>query len=446
MVRKNNGSFIKPKTEPFMIKSTTISRQGVEWILEQPLEVQLSIVANHLDICKAVINSLLQTATEQQTGPRYCRVKPHAGNYSRWGFNAGSVRIGNQKLSVAVPRVVDKTTGTVDNIGLYDALKELPGQKEELVLSVLKGLSTRDYSQVATQLLDSFGLSASSVSRHFIAHSSKAVAAFTNRSLKEEKYVALFIDGKHLAGQQMIIVLGITAEGVKKPLDVIQSTTENSRCIKEMLSSLISRGLEFEQGLLVVTDGSRGIHKAVEDTFGHYAALQRCQWHKRENVVSYLKESEQAAMRKALQRAYSHSQYATAKAALEQIADELKTRNVHAANSLLEGLEQTLTIQRLGLHEHLASSFTTTNCIESLNSQIDKYVHKVKHWMHSDQRQRWVIMALSEAEKHLHKVNGHIHLHLLQQALQQHVQNTIAQNHSFHGGTPMERFSTNYAT
>src|SRR3954454_14619388 len=216
MVRKNNVSFIKPKTEPFMIKSTTISRQGVDWILEQPLQVQLSIVANHLDICKAVINSLLQTATEQQTGPRYCRVKPHAGNYSRWGFNPGSVTIGNQKLPVAVPRIIDKTTGQVDNIPLYDALKDLPDQKEEMVLSVLKGLSTRDYSQVAAQLLDSFGLSASSISRHFIEQSAQAVEAFTNCSLEAEKYVALFIDGKHLAGEQMIIVLGITEKGVKK--------------------------------------------------------------------------------------------------------------------------------------------------------------------------------------------------------------------------------------
>ena len=429
-----------------MIKSTTINRQGVDWIMEQPINVQLSIVANHLDICKAVINSLLQGAVQQQAGEKYCRIKPAAGNYSRWGFNPGSVRIGNQKLSVAVPRIVDKTTGQVDNIGLYDDLKDLPDQKEEMILSVLKGLSTRDYSQVACQLLDSFGLSASSISRHFIEHSTKAVEAFTSRSLEEEKYVALFIDGKHLAGEQMIITLGITDEGVKKPLDVIQSTTENSRCIKEMLSSLISRGLAFEQGLLVVTDGSKGIHKAVEDTFGHYAVLQRCQWHKRENVVSYLKDSEQQQMRKTLQRAYTHSEYATSKAALEQIAAELKVRNVRAANSLLEGLEQTLTIQRLGLHEQLASSFTTTNCIESLNSQVDKYVHKVKHWMTSDQCNRWVVMALSEAEKHLHKVNGHKHLHLLQQALQQHVQSKVPQNHSFHGGTPMERISTNYAT
>src|SRR3954453_18822199 len=199
-----------------MIKSTTINRQGVDWILEQPINVQLSIVANHLDICKAVINSLLQTAVQQQAGPKYCRIKPAEGNYSRWGFNPGSVRIGNQKLSVAVPRIIDKTSGQVDNIALYDALKDLPEQKEEMVLSVLKGLSTRDYSQVASQLLDSFGLSASSISRHFIEHSTQAVEAFTKRTLEGEKYVALFIDGKHLAGQQATIVLGITAEGVKK--------------------------------------------------------------------------------------------------------------------------------------------------------------------------------------------------------------------------------------
>src|SRR5206468_2822051 len=151
-------------------------------------------------------------------------------------------------------------------------------------------------------------------------------------------------------------------------------------------------------------------------------------------------DSEQQQMRKALQQAYSHSDYATAKAALEQIAAELKLRNVRAANSLLEGLEQTLTIQRLGLHEQLAGSFTTTNCIESINSQVDKYVYKVRHWMISDQRNRWVIMALIEAEKHLHKVNGHTHLPLLQEALQKHIQSTITQNHSFHGAPPRKEF------
>ena len=270
-----------------MIKSTTINRQGVEWILQQPIQTQIEVLSNHLEICKAVINSLLQTAVEEKAGPKYCRVKPYDGQYSRWGVNAGSVRVGNQKLSVAVPRIVDNYTGKVDNIELYDSIKDLPEQKEEMVMSVLKGISTRDYSNVATQVMNSFGLSPSSISRHFIERSTKAVQEFSSRSLADDEYIALFIDGKHLAGEQMIIALGVTSKGIKKPLDVIQSSTENSRSIKEMLSGIIARGLQFEQGLLVVIDGGKGIHKAVEETFGHYAVIQRCQWHKRENVVSY---------------------------------------------------------------------------------------------------------------------------------------------------------------
>lgn len=257
-----------------MIKSTTINRQGIQWIFEQPVETQLEVLSNHLDICKAVINSLLQSDVEQQAGQRYCRAKPHDGRYSRWGTNPGSVRIGNQKVSVCVPRIADNTTGQVDNTGIYDALKDLPEQKEELVKSVLKGISTRDYSQVATQLPDSFGLSAASVSRHFIEHSSKAVEAFTTRLLSEDEYVGLFIDGKYLAGEQMVIAMGVTSQGIKKPLDVIQTSTENSRCMKEMLSGIIARGLKFEQGLLVVIDGGKGIHKAVKETFGQYAVQQ----------------------------------------------------------------------------------------------------------------------------------------------------------------------------
>lgn len=429
-----------------MIKSTTINQQGVEWILQQPIQTQIEVLSNHLDICKAVINSLLQTAAQEKAGQKYCRQKPFSGQYSYWGTNPGSVRVGNQKLCVSVPRIADKHNGMVDNVELYDQIKDLPEQKEEMVMSVLKGISMRDYSQVATQMMDSFGLSPSSVSRHFIERSASAVEAFTTRSLQDEEWVALFIDGKHLAGEQMIIALGVTSKGIKKPLDVIQSTTENSRAIKEMLSGIIARGLQFERGLLVVIDGGKGIHKAVEETFGHYAVIQRCQWHKRENVASYLKEEQQEPVRKALQKAYSEANYATAKKALEQIAEGLKPQNLKAANSLLEGMEETLTLQRLGLHDILAKSFTTTNCIESVNSQIEKYVRKVKHWMNSSQRTRWVIMALTEAENKMHKVNGYKHLSSLQEALETEIKRKISNNHSLNGGTPIQRISTKNAT
>ncbi len=430
-----------------MVKSTTINRQGVEWIFAQPLDTQLEVLSNHLEICKAVINSLLQTAVEQKAGKRYCRVRPHEGQYSRWGVNPGSVRMGNQKLSVAVPRIVDNHSGRVDNIELYDSIKDLPEQKEEMVLSVLKGLSMRDYSEVATQLLDSFGLSASSISRHFVERSAQAVKAFFERDLRQHTFLALFIDGKSLSGEQMIIVLGVTEEGVKMPLAVIQSTTENSRAIAEMLRELIGRGLGYDEGLLAVIDGGKGIRKAVDEVFARKAVVQRCQWHKRENVLSYLSEGLQEAYRKKLQTAYREPDYAKAKAEVEHIAEELKQHNLQASRSLQEGVEETLTLQRLGLLEPLGKSFSTTNCIENLNSQIAKYICKIKRWMNSDHRYRWVVMAMVEAEKHMRKVDGHKKLYLLKEVLKKETekQNETTQA-QFYDGVPHHRISTNNAT
>lgn len=174
----------------------------------------------------------------------------------------------------------------------------------------------------------------------------------------------------------------------------------------------------------------------MEETFGHYAVIQRCQWHKRENVVSYLKEDQQEPVRKALQKAYSEADYTTAKKELEKIAAQLKPVNQKACNSLLEGMEETLSMQRLGLHDVLAKSFTTTNCIESLNSQIDKYVRKVKNWMNSDQRNRWVIMALKEAESKMNKVYGFKYLNRLQEAIEKEINRKFSKTHSFNGGYP----------
>lgn len=400
-----------------MIKSTTIHREGVEWIFTQPLNVQLAVLSNHLEICKAVINSLLSGAVDEQAGLRYSRDKPDEGRYSRWGVNPGSVRIGNQKLSVAVPRIKDNIDAGVKNVDIYNTVKDLPEQKEEMVMSVLKGISMRDYSEVADQLLDSFGLSPSSISRHFVERSSQAVADFCNRRWDTDRFVALFIDGKSLAGEQMIIALGVTQQGAKIPLSVVQSSSENSKVITAMLNELIDHGFCYEEGLLVVIDGAKGIRKAVSDVFGDKAVVQRCQWHKRENVVSYLKEDLQEPYRQKLQQAYRQADYKVAKASLEQTAKDLEKINLQASRSLLEGLEETLTLQRLGLMAAFGKSFCTTNCIENLNSQIAKYVRKVKNWSSSEQRYRWVIMAMNEAETKMHKVYGYKKLYLMQEVL-----------------------------
>jgi transposase-like protein len=401
-----------------MIKDSRINREQLDWVKEQSIDVQLSVLSNHLDICKVVINSVLQSSVTELCGERYRHTN---GQYKRWGYNRGSVRVGAQRVPIDVPRVRDMAESRSVPLEMYQKMRELPEQKEELLKSVLHGISMRDYEQVSTQLIDSFGLSPSTISRQFVEASAKAVQQFSERTFEDLTFRALFIDGKYLAGQQMIIALGITSEGRKILLSVIQSTTENSTAVRQMLSDIIARGFTFTTGLLCVIDGSRGIRKALEETWGVQAIFQRCQWHKRENVVSYLPEKEQAHYRRKLQQAYQAEDYPEAKSALINIGQELRKLNLQSYNSLMEGLEETLTLHKLGLREELGRSFTTTNCIESINSQLEKYTRKVKRWMDSEQRYRWVISGLIEIEYKLRKVAGYKYLDDLNEAMNKYI-------------------------
>jgi transposase-like protein len=402
-----------------MIKSSQINRQQVDWIFQQPMDVQLQILSNHLDICKAVINSLMQADVEKLCGEYYRHDEQN--KFTRWGYNPGSVRMGAQRIPVQVPRVRDIEEQKAVPLELYEQLRELPEQKQEVLQSVLHGISMRDYEHISTQLLDSFGLSPSSLSRSFVEASRKAIEQFCTRRFEDHTFVAMFIDGKHLSREQMIIALGITDKGEKILLSVIQSATENSTAVGQMLRGLIERDFKFKEGLLCVIDGSKGIRKALEETWGERALIQRCQWHKRENVVSGLPQALQVIYRRKMQQAYELTDYLQAKDALMQTGEELQKINLGSYHSLLEGLDETLTLHRLGIKEPLGKSFSTTNCIESINSQLVKYTRKVKRWMDSEQRYRWVISGLIEIEHKLFRVNNYQQLHLLSAAIAQHI-------------------------
>jgi len=401
------------------IKTISINRKKLSWLLEQDLQTKLAILNNHLEISRMLVNDILEDEVKSYSGSWYSHDKPHNSRYSRWGFNPGSVKIGDQRIPVDVPRVYDKYSGCNKQLGNYEQLKEIPAIDEGVLKAVLLGLSTRDYNQVMCNLLDSFGLSHSSVSREFIEQSSKKLEAFEKRDLSEYDFVSLFIDGKYLAKEQIIIVLGVTMQGDKIPIGFIQSTTENARSIKELLGNLINRGLQYDEGLLIVIDGSKGLYKAVKEVFGEYAVIQRCQWHKRENVISYLSESKKEHYRKRINKAYRNENYEEAKELLREIIKDLKSDNMSAAASLEEGFEETLTLHRLGLMEDFGRSFASTNCIESLNSQIEKYLKKVKYWKSSDQRYRWVSAALIEIEHRMRKVNNYQKLSEMKVKIQQ---------------------------
>jgi len=398
-------------------KSKEINRKKVDWLLTQSIDTQLEIISHHMEICRIVINSIIDREVCDYTGERYSHNKPNNGKYSRWGFNPGSVKLGDQKVPIDVPRILDKEEKKNIPLEYYEKLKDLPHQDHQVIASVLRGLSMRDYGAIVDKLQDSFGLSSSSISRSFVEHSKEALEEFESRKLTAEEFVALFMDGKYLASEQMVIALGITITGRKIPLGVIQTTTENSTSIKGLLKDLIERGLKHKDGLLFIIDGSTGLKKAIKETFGEKAIIQRCQWHKRENVVSYLNEKDQQYFRRKLQTAYRESTYKDAKEKLLSVYEELKVLNRSAANSLKEGLEETLTIHRLEMYEYFDRSFTTTNCIENLNSQLTKYLRKIKRWMSSDQRYRWVVLAMLEAENKMRRVQNYNKLNLLKNAI-----------------------------
>ena len=392
--------------------------QNLRGLLNEPVDVKLHLIQHHMELARLLVQEILEEDVTKQAGDRYSRDKPFQGRYSRWGKNPGSVRIGPEKVPIKVPRLLDKHTGETFAPESYQAMNALPAINDRLSEAILLGLSTADYGRVVQAFTDGFGLSQSSVSRSFIERSAKALEAFEQRSLAEDDFVALLIDGKHLARQQIVIALGITMQGKKLPLGFVQTTTENSKAIKGLLSNLIGRGLRFEKGLLCVIDGAKGLHKAVCETFGEYVEIQRCQWHKRENVVSYLKESDQVRYRRRLQQAYEKETYAEAKAQLMVLHQELARLNRSAATSLMEGLEETLTLHRLGVFVELGKSLKTTNCIENLNSRLGKYLGRVKYWQTSDQRCRWVALALLEVEQRMRRISGYKALPQLRKALQ----------------------------
>ena len=394
----------------------------LEELLSASISTKFHLLAHYTELARMLAYQLIDEEVASLAGARYERDRPYEGRYVRWGTNPGSIKLGDERLPIEVPRVRDRSDQVERPLESYQAMHaglnvEALLEEDLLRKRLLKGLSTRDYGEVASAFVDSFGLSQSSVSRRFVERSRRALETFEARRFDEERFLALWLDGKYLAKEQIVIALGLTEDGRKLPLAFIQTTTENAGSIKGLLRSLIDRGFSFGEGLLVIIDGSKGLKKAVDEVFGDYGVVQRCQWHKRENVVSYLKPKDQNLYRGKLKRAYLEPGYEKAKAALLDIHKELKTLNRSAANSLMEGLEETLTIQRLGLHEDLSSILRTTNSIENLNSQLVKYLGRVKHWMDSDQRMRWVASALLEIEQRMRRIGFRDKLPLLENAL-----------------------------
>ena len=351
-------------------------------------------------------------------GDRYDRTD--SGN-KRWGSNPGSVFLGDQKLRVNVPRVRNVRAGHEVSLKSYERLQD-PAHLDEVALSrVINGISQGKYERAAEQVPETFGIKKSSVSKKFIRASAKRLETFLNRDLSMHDIVAIFIDGKFFAENELVIALGVTITGEKVVLGFVETSTENHKICKDFLNGLTERGLKTTEEILFIIDGGKGIHKGIREVLGDSAVIARCQWHKRENVLSYLGKERRDEWKRRLQSAYEQSSYDLAKKALNGLKNELKQINVSAVNSLEEGMEETLMLQRLGVFEKLGKSFKTTNCIENVNKSLELYTGRVSRWQNSGQRQRWVATALLEIEPRLNNVKGQEHLKELREAMKRFV-------------------------
>jgi putative transposase len=343
-------------------------------------------------------------------------IDPLTGKASilRYGFNSGSVALGGQRVPVKVPRL-RKQSGEVP-LSSYELLHRDSDQKT-LYNSILSGVSCRDYESTIKEHKGAISKSKSTISRQFVAMSSKQLKEFQERRLEQYDCIAFFMDGKSFAKDQMVVALGVTVAGKKIILGFVQTATENAQSIGLFLESLLARGLNIDQGILAVTDGAKGLIKALKDVFRKKVIIQRCQWHKRENIVSHLAKSYQVQVRRLLQAAYERPTLQEAQEALQAIMNSLNNMNQSAANSLKEGLEETLSLHRLDLFGLIGQSFKTTNCLESVNSAIEKRCGKTRSWTNSLQKERWLATALLDIEPTLHRVRSHEQLPTLRLAL-----------------------------
>jgi transposase-like protein len=310
----------------------------------------------------------------------------------------------------------------------YERLQS-PQLVDEMALSrVIHGMSQRNYQKAAVHVPETFGIKKTSVCRRFIRASAKRLREFTERDLSGYDIVAIFIDGKYFSDSEIVIALGVTITGEKVLLGFVETSTENQIVCRQFLTGMRDRGLSLENEILFVLDGGKGLHKGVRDVMGKKAVIQRCQWHKRENVVSYLDKKQQKQFRKKLQSAYEQPTYEKAKKRLLAIKRELHLLNQSAEASLDEGLEETLTLHKLGLFTKIGESFKTTNCIENVNRQLGVHTDRVDRWQNSDQRHRWVATALLQIEPRLNAVKGLKYLGDLRDAMRSWTKTDDKQN------------------
>jgi len=409
-----------------VIRKRKVTQEMMERFNTDDLDASVAFIQELIPCGLEALEEKLLKTVEFLAGKQ----RTHGKENLRWGRQPGSVYMRDQKIPIMVPRVRNKTHNIEVPLELYKRLQKPHMGDKQTILKLLNGISTHKYKESCELVPEVFGISASNLSKRFKKNTTEALRRLKTRSLSGYDFVCIFIDGKRYAKDGVLIALGITLEGKKVCLDIAQSYSENSRAAAGFLDKLIERGLRFKDGLLFIVDGSKGLISAIKETFKEYAFIQRCQWHKQQNITSYLNDSQKQLCKRELKEAYGKTTLKEAKAALETLHRELLNINQTAANSLAEGLDETLALHKLGLSPELKKSLSTTNCIESVISRVSQYTRKVSRWRNSSQILRWTAAGLLEVEPNLHRIRGYKYLGVLRFRMQEEIKKRQEEKHA----------------
>jgi transposase-like protein len=362
------------------------------------------------------LEALLEGDREQLCGPAHRRGDP--SDPLRWGKTEGRLVMGGRRVMVAKPRV--RQQGKEVTLPAWEQFSDEDPLGKRTVEQMMVGVSTRNYDRSIEEVPEDYGphgAAKSSVSRRFVALTREKLDAWLERDLSELRIAVVMIDGIEVGEHTVVVALGIDETGEKHPLGLWQGATENAALCSALLANLAERGLDPRAAYLFVIDGGKALRKAIRDVFGKRSLVQRCQEHKRRNVIGHLPKRMHGSVNRMLREAYRSTSRKVAKKRLQQLISHLEDDHPDAAESLREGLDETLTLKDLKLPAWLERTLSTTNPIENMNGGIRRVTRNVKRWRDGTMVRRWVAAAILEVARGFRRLRGHKGLPILLAAL-----------------------------
>jgi transposase-like protein len=371
-----------------------------------------------------VMHELMAEELEELAGPKGKHDAKRTAK--RHGTERGSVTLGGRRLRIRRPRLRSADDRSEVRLGTYGHFARRDPLAKVVLERLLAGVSCRRYRRtgepVGEQIeAEEASTSRSAISRTFVERTREALGELMSRRLDDVRLAVLMLDGIELKGRTNVVALGITTEGVKVPLGLWEGSTENATVATALLADLVERGLDTSQGVLAVIDGAKALRKALRDVLGEATPVQRCVRHKERNVLEHLPERDRALVKRRLRAAWSSADHDAALGRLEQLAAELDRTHPGAAASLREGIEETLTLRRLGIEGALRRTLPSTNPCESMISVVRTTQRNVKRWRGGEMALRWTAAGMLEAERQFRRVIGYRDLAELAVAVEREV-------------------------